>query len=130
MKKFISAPLFLAAFAATGCILPRSVPFIDAEAQECVDGALHRDPDRTVLHDAWKRFDQGCRAGDPAACSLLGVMHERGLTVRSDLQAARGLYERACKAGNSLGCMHFHRARRSLAFTMPAVTAESSTARR
>jgi TPR repeat protein len=80
--------------------------YIDSRSQECVDGALRRDPDPTVLVEAAERFDAGCRAGDPAACSLLGVMHDRGLAVVQDSAAARKLYARACSAGNKLGCTH------------------------
>jgi TPR repeat protein len=71
-----------------------------------VDKALQRNPDPTILAEAVARFEAGCRAGDPAACSLLGVMHERGLAVRQDSIAARTLYRRACRAGNEIGCAH------------------------
>jgi TPR repeat protein len=108
MKTMATRVFLLAACALGGCALPR-VPVIDASMQECVDHALRNGPDPTVLVDAAARFDAGCEAGDPAACSLLGLMRERGLAMRPDLPGARALYQRACRAGNTIGCVHLHR---------------------
>lgn len=92
---------------------------IDIPSQTCVDGALQRDPERSVLPAAAERFQAGCDDGDPAACSLLGLMHERGLAVKQDDRIARSLYQRACEAGNRLGCIHLKRAEITFPFLMP-----------
>ena len=99
----------LAACALGGCAPLRSFPRIDVATQACVDRALHNDPERSVLAEAAERFGVGCDAGDAAACSLLGVMRERGLAMRADIADARALYQRACQAGNAIGCAHLQR---------------------
>lgn len=100
----------LAAFGMFGCMSQPSIhgklPRIGEASQKCVDGALHNHPPAWALRDAFTRFQMGCRIGDPAACSLLGVMHERGLVVEKDMLAAQKLYARACSAGNQIGCDH------------------------
>lgn len=115
------ALMLVAAGVVSGCV---PVPFIDAAHHECVDGALQRNPDPTVLKDAVERFEAGCKIGDPAACSLLGLMHERGLAMPVDRPRARELYEQACRAGNKIGCGHLRdseavTARVVEAFVMP-----------
>lgn len=109
MKTMATRVFLLAACALGGCALPRSVKPIDPSMHACVDRALQNGPDPTVLADAAVRFDEGCDAGDAAACSLLGLMRERGLAMRADLTGARELYQRACRAGNTIGCVHLHR---------------------
>lgn len=108
--KTTRASLFLLAVCALGgCALPSSPRAIDAPTHACVDRALQNDPDRTVLREAADRFEAGCEAGDAAACSLLGVMRERGLAMHADITRARALFQRACRAGNAIGCRHFQR---------------------
>lgn len=121
----------LVASALLGCNAPSLVgPIyaIDARSQECVDGALQRHPDPAILADAVVRFDLGCRAGDPAACSLLGLMHDQGLAVPQNTAKAVALYARACNAGNRLGCAHLNQANTALlpAFGTPMPPAASA----
>lgn len=109
---------------------PSSVPRISARMQACVDGALRRNPDLTVLAEAVTRFDEGCRDGDPAACSLLGVMLERGLAVPQDESAARNLYNRACEAGNEIACAHLAGVSASFGFGTPQLSSSELTAKK
>ncbi len=119
VTRTFATTLLLTAIGTFGCAGPATIRFIEVGAQECADNALQRNPDRTILNDAVQRFDSGCSIGDPAACSLLGVMFERGLAVRMDLQEARKLYDRACKRGNRLGCYHLRRTDAAALFLMP-----------
>lgn len=109
MRTLLSATFATALFALTGCgagFRYGPVEPIDLAHQTCVDAALQRNPDPALFVDAVARFEAGCDQGDPAACSLLGLMHERGLSVKPDQARARALYTRACDAGNKLGCAH------------------------
>lgn len=84
--------------------VPIGFAFITPEMQACADGALRGSPEPSVLPLAFTRFKEGCDLGDPAACSLLGVMYERGLAIPRSATTARSLFARSCNAGNHLGC--------------------------
>lgn len=45
-----------------------------------------------------------CSGGNPQSCVILGNAYENEEGVGKDLGAAKGFYERACKAGEARGC--------------------------
>lgn len=107
--RIATAALFMAS---TGCgtLMLGSPAYSGPEAQRCVENALRRAPDPDVLPAARARFERACDNGDPAGCSSLGVMYERGLVVAKDGRRAATLYQKACKGGNDAGCVHLGRA--------------------
>lgn len=129
MRALLTATFATALLALTGCAGFGYGPVepIDLYHQTCVDGALQRNPDPTILADAVARFGAGCDQGDPAACSLLGLMHERGLSVKQDPTRARALYTQACNAGNKLGCAHLNGTATVPAVEFPAFSPSSSS---
>jgi hypothetical protein len=79
------------------------------DSQACVEEALRRQPDPSLLESAGAEFELGCRASDAAACSALGVLDELGLGRPRSQAAAHSHYDRACKAGNQRGCVNLGR---------------------
>lgn len=65
-------------------------------------GGLHEG--RPDLPSALPLFEQACQQDDPAACTALGQLHQRGIGVPYDMAAATALFQRACAAGDGLGC--------------------------
>lgn len=53
-----------------------------------------------------KRLTVDCEAGDARACSILGVMYERGTGRMQRPDMAASLYRRACRGGNLPSCVH------------------------
>ncbi len=49
-------------------------------------------------------YDQGCNAGDPKACAMLGVMYYFGQGVTRDYSHSVALDSKACDGGYALGC--------------------------
>lgn len=72
------------------------------DPQRCVETAIRRGapPDAEQL----AHFEAQCARGDAAACSILGVMHERGETSPWNATRAWLLYDGACKQGNARAC--------------------------
>lgn len=81
-----------------------------------ISGSAQAEPGQGLLEDAaaaWERGDfsttatnlhTACNAGDPLACSNLGVLYATGKGVpRSDERAAQ-LYGTACSAGIGIAC--------------------------
>jgi TPR repeat protein len=68
------------------------------DPQACVETAIRRgappDPEQLA------HFEAQCARGDAAACSILGVMHERG----EDNARAWLLFGGACRSGNARAC--------------------------
>jgi hypothetical protein len=56
--------------------------------------------------DAASRYGDACDDGDLAACTLLGLMYERGAGVAADPNRAAGLYEAACEGGQLRACIN------------------------
>ena len=74
------------------------------DARTCVENALRRSPDPSILADALARFSEACTAREAAACSALGVMFELGRGTPVDRERARSLYTEACTAREPHGC--------------------------
>jgi len=78
------------------------------------EGAAKSPPDPTPaavkalaagkLTEAFRGFDQGCKAGQGAACDALGKLLAEGRGVTADPARAETLYRRACDAGTAAGC--------------------------
>lgn len=104
-----SSPLFgLCAIAlplvATGCAAGVFGDPSGYDSQACVEHALRQHPDPETAAQAVTLFGDGCRHGDPGACSALGVAYEVGLTGVVDRRAAAVHYRHACALGNATGC--------------------------
>ncbi len=50
-------------------------------------------------------YGKACRRGVALACSKLASLHEMGKGALADLAAAEALFDKACKAGEELGCV-------------------------
>jgi len=46
----------------------------------------------------------GCDLGDAMSCALLGGCYDEGAGVTADKAKAKGLFEKACKAGSEAAC--------------------------
>lgn len=79
------------------------------DSQACVEEALRRAPDPSLIPAAATEFELGCRGNDAGACSALGVLYELGLGRAKSYAAAHSYYERACKDGNQRGCVNLGR---------------------
>jgi len=80
-----------------------------AGRQQCVECAIVSGPAPESLAGAAERFGDGCRRGQGASCSALGLMHMHGRGVSQDRARATALLERACQLGNTRGCVHLGR---------------------
>ncbi len=76
------------------------------DRQACVEEAMRQRPDAKLAAAAAPELELSCRAGDAAACSVLGVTYELGLGRELDTSMARGLYLKACTANNQRGCVN------------------------
>ncbi len=76
------------------------------DQQGCVEEALRRGADAATAKTAANEFELGCKTGDAAACSALGVVFETGVGRPQDARQARGLYAKACSAKNQRGCVN------------------------
>ncbi len=56
-----------------------------------------------------ERLTGECEDGDARACSILGVMYERGTGRMHRPDMAAHLYRRACQGGNLPSCVHLGR---------------------
>jgi uncharacterized protein len=74
--------------------------------QSCVEDAMRERPNANLAAAAAPELELGCRAGDAAACSALGVIYELGLGRDKDRSMARALYLKACTANNKRGCVN------------------------
>jgi TPR repeat protein len=81
------------------------------DRQACLEQALRRNPDPTMVETARATMETECHQGSPAACSAFGVMYEVGAGVPTNTKRAVALYEFACRAGNDLGCTNLAVAR-------------------
>ncbi len=97
----LEALLVVAALLLVGCAPKQQM--IKAR-QKCVECALKRAPDPASLPSAATTFREHCDDGDPATCSVLGVMYEQGRGVLQDHRMAMQLYEVACNDRNGQGC--------------------------
>jgi TPR repeat protein len=105
LKLALAACIALVASACGGIQSPNAKkPF---DPQSCVESALRRGPDSSVMPMAFKSFAADCKAGDSVGCSALGVMYEGGLGVARDEVQAKRLFWQACQAGNVQGCVNF-----------------------
>ncbi|MBW2456220.1 MAG: sel1 repeat family protein [Deltaproteobacteria bacterium] len=77
--------------------------------QGCVECSLRRHEPGATPPDAVARFETDCGAGDPASCSVLGVMYEVGRGVPQDRKRAKSLFQEACQHGNPTGCVNLGR---------------------
>ncbi len=88
-------------------VLRAEKPTKSYDRQACVEKALRADPNLAALPLAIEQFTRECEKEDnAAACSQLGVMYERGLSVPVDGTRAAALYHRSCKAENPGGCVN------------------------
>lgn len=110
MKRQILQSAVVGCLWMTGCSTQREagtpvdVAWIKPEMQACAERALRNGPDPSDLPLAFTRFTEGCDRGDPAACSLLGVMYERGMAIPASPRRARSYFARSCSLGNHFGC--------------------------
>ncbi len=79
------------------------------DSQACVEEALRRAPDPSLIPAAATEFELGCKGNDAGACSALGVLYELGIGRAKSYAGAHKSYERACKAGNQRGCVNLGR---------------------
>lgn len=79
---------------------------LSADRQRCIECALraHRAPEAAAIMA--KRLTGECEAGDARACSILGVMYERGTGRMYRPDMAAHLYRRACQGGNLPSCVN------------------------
>lgn len=119
---WLTALALLAVGSTVGCSrTPAAMAPGNFASQACVEVSLRRSgarltasapdgADRDTLPDALAQFSRACAAGEPSACSALGVMYEVGAATRANPVRASHLYQRACEAGNVGGCMNLGRA--------------------
>ena len=70
------------------------------DSQACVEESLRRNPRSPDAVAAAIAMDVACREGDPAACSVHGLMLQLGAGTAEDGARARALFTHACGAGN------------------------------
>lgn len=104
MKTAVWSLLFAVPLSGCGAGLFATADGYDRQA--CVEEALRHRPDAKLAAAAAPELELGCRAGDAAACSVLGVTYELGLGHDQDISLARGLYFKACTAKNERGCVN------------------------
>lgn len=104
MKSAVWSLLFAVPLSGCGSSLFSNADGYDQQA--CVEEAMRQRPDAKLAAAAAPELELGCRAGEAAACSALGVVYELGLGREQDKGMARGLYLKACTANNQRGCVN------------------------
>ncbi|MFO0553592.1 MAG: hypothetical protein U0271_34740 [Polyangiaceae bacterium] len=82
---------------------------LDRRSQNCIEEALRRNPDPSLLPGVAAALEAHCGEGNPADCSALGVMYELGMERPHDAAKAKLLYARGCEAGNQRACVNLDR---------------------
>jgi hypothetical protein len=68
-------------------------------------GGAHTEKTRSrTFVSPFRLFGAACRHGNSLGCTILGDMHQRGLSASSDPAEAARLHRQACDGGDAFGC--------------------------
>ena len=76
----------------------------DLETQACEAGDAPSCTSAGILSMSPSLIEKGCTGGDPFGCQVLGNQYAAGEGVPKDPEKAKGLLEKACKAGVLQSC--------------------------